>query len=34
MLGILAASILGTIGIGVLIGLGTGMAHWISHLFG
>jgi hypothetical protein len=33
-LGILIVSLLGTIGVGVLIGLGTGMAHWISHLFG
>jgi hypothetical protein len=33
-LGILIASLLGTIGVGVLIGLGTGMAHWISRLFG
>jgi len=33
-LGILITSLLGTIGLGVLIGLGTGMAHWISHLFG
>ena len=33
-LGILIAAVIGPIGIGVLIGLGTGMAHWISHLFG
>jgi hypothetical protein len=33
-LGILIAAVLGAIGIGALIGLGTGMAHWISHLFG
>ena len=33
-LGILIAMLLGPIGLGVLIGLGTGMAHWISHLFG
>jgi hypothetical protein len=33
-LGILIAMLLGPVGIGVLIGLGTGMAHWISHLFG
>ena len=33
-LGILIAAVLGPIGLGVLIGLGTGMAHWISHLFG
>jgi len=32
-LGILIAALLGPIGIGALIGLGTGMAHWISHLF-
>ena len=33
-LGILIPAFLGPIGIGALIGLGTGMAHWISHLFG
>jgi hypothetical protein len=33
-LAILITSLLGTLGVGVLIGLGTGMAHWISHLFG
>jgi hypothetical protein len=33
-LGILITMLLGPLGIGVLIGLGTGMAHWISHLFG
>jgi hypothetical protein len=32
-LGIIIAAILGSIGIGALIGLGTGMAHWIVHLF-
>ena len=32
-LGILIAAFLGPIGIGTLIGLGTGMAHWIAHLF-
>ena len=32
-LGILFASVLGSIGVGVLIGLGTGIAHWIAHLF-
>jgi hypothetical protein len=32
-LGIVMAGVLGSIGIGVLIGLGTGMAHWIAHLF-
>ena len=32
-LGILIGAILGSIGIGALIGLGTGMAHWIAHLF-
>jgi hypothetical protein len=31
--GILIAMFLGPIGIGALIGLGAGMAHWISHLF-
>ena len=33
-LGVIIAAFLGPIGIGALIGLGTGMAHWISHLFG
>jgi hypothetical protein len=33
-LGILIAIVLGSIGIGALIDLGTGIAHWISHLFG
>lgn len=33
MLGVLIAAVLGPIGIGALIGLGTGMAHWIAHLF-
>jgi hypothetical protein len=32
-LGVVIASVLGSIGIGALIGLGTGMAHWIAHLF-
>jgi hypothetical protein len=32
-LGIIIAAILGSIGIGALIGLGAGMAHWIAHLF-
>ena len=32
-LGIITAAILGSIGMGALIGLGTGMAHWIAHLF-
>ena len=32
-LGVMLAGVLGSIGIGVLIGLGTGMAHWIAHLF-
>ncbi|MGD0698196.1 MAG: hypothetical protein ABSA41_21295 [Terriglobia bacterium] len=32
-LGILTAAILGPTTIGALIGLGTGMAHWIAHLF-
>jgi hypothetical protein len=33
-LGILIAAFLGPLGIGALIGLGAGMAHWIAHLFG
>jgi hypothetical protein len=33
-LGILIAAILGPIVFGALLGLGSGMAHWISHLFG
>jgi hypothetical protein len=33
-LGILIAAVLGPIVFGALIGLGTGMAHWIAHLFG
>jgi hypothetical protein len=32
-LGIIIAAILGSVGIGALIGLGTGMAHWIARLF-
>jgi len=32
-LGIIIAAVLGSVGIGVLIGLGTGMAHWIARLF-
>jgi hypothetical protein len=32
-LGVMLAGVLGSIGIGVLIGLGAGMAHWIAHLF-
>ena len=32
-LGVVVASVLGSIGIGVLIGLGTGIAHWIAHRF-
>jgi hypothetical protein len=32
-LGILIAAVLGPIVFGTLIGLGTGMAHWIAHLF-
>jgi hypothetical protein len=32
-LGVLIVCVLGSIRIGVLIGLGTGMAHWIEHLF-
>jgi hypothetical protein len=32
-LGIFIVGLLAPIGIGALIGLGTGMAHWIAHLF-
>jgi hypothetical protein len=32
-LAVLVAGVAGSLGIGVLIGLGTGMAHWIAHLF-
>ena len=32
-LGILIATLLGSLGMGALIGLGTGMAHWIAHVF-
>ncbi len=32
-LGVVIASVLGSMGIGVLIGLGVGMAHWIARLF-
>jgi hypothetical protein len=32
-LGILIAAVLGPIVFGALIGLGTGIAHWIAHLF-
>ncbi len=32
-LGVVVAGVVGSIGMGVLIGLGTGMAHWIAHLF-
>jgi hypothetical protein len=32
-LGVLIAAVLGPIVFGALIGLGTGMAHWIAHLF-
>jgi len=31
--GIFLVAVLGTIGIGALIGLGAGTAHWIAHLF-
>ena len=31
--GVLMLALLAPIGIGALIGLGTGMAHWIAHLF-
>jgi hypothetical protein len=30
---IIITALLGPLGIGALIGLGTGMAHWIAHLF-
>ena len=33
-LGILIVALIGPIVFSALIGLGTGMAHWISHLFG
>jgi len=33
-LGILIAALLGSLGMGALVGLGAGMAHWIAHLFG
>ena len=32
-LGIVMAAVLGSIGMGALIGLATGMAHWIARLF-
>jgi hypothetical protein len=32
-LGLIIAAVLGSIGIGALIGLASGMAHWIAHLF-
>jgi hypothetical protein len=32
-LGIIVAAVLGSVGIGALIGLGTGIAHWIAHFF-
>jgi hypothetical protein len=32
-LGIIIAAVLGSVGMGALIGLGTGMAHWIARLF-
>ena len=31
--GILIAALLGSLGMGALIGLASGMAHWIAHLF-
>ena len=31
---ILIAALLGSLGMGALVGLGAGMAHWIAHLFG
>jgi hypothetical protein len=33
-LGILITAVLGPLVFGALIGLGTGIAHWIAHLFG
>jgi hypothetical protein len=33
MLGIIIAAVPGSIGMGALIDLATGMAHWIAHLF-
>jgi hypothetical protein len=33
-LGLLIAALLGSIGIGTLIGLATGLAHWVAHLVG
>jgi hypothetical protein len=32
-LGIIITAALGSAGVGVLAGLGAGMAHWIAHLF-
>jgi hypothetical protein len=32
-LGIIIAAVLGSIGMGARIGLASGMAHWIAHLF-
>ena len=32
--GILIAALLGSLGMGALIGLGAGMAHWIARIFG
>ena len=32
-LGIIVAAVLGSIGMGALIGLASGTAHWIAHLF-
>ena len=32
-LGVIIAAVLGSVGIGALIGLASGMAHWIAHLF-
>ena len=32
-LGIIIAAVLGSIGMGALIGLASGTAHWIAHLF-
>ena len=32
--GILIAALLGSLGMGALIGFGAGMAHWVARLFG
>jgi len=33
-LGIFITALLGSLGMGALIGFGAGMAHWIARLFG